>query len=441
MKNQRNRELTEKFNRLFPGGHTNFRRTRMEASPTRIFLTRGEGAHVWDVDGNEYIDYMGGLGPNILGHRHPEFVQTLKNHLDNLHTCSGSGVLHLPIDIELAEKLVQHIPCAEAVKFSVTGSEAVQMAIRLARAYTKRRYFIRFENHYHGWIDNVLGGVYNKAYIGKPFGVESVMDWGGTEGKDPDALYQSFVLRWNNIEELETIIKKYGQEIAMIHFEGIVCNHWGFPPRPGYLERMRELCTEYGIVMSMDEVITGFRVGLNGAQGVLGVTPDMSTLGKAMGGGVPISVCVGKREIMDLLRGRRVLGPGTFMGHPLGMTAALACIGILERDNGAAYKEMAKKQKRLEDGLREIFKRRGVTVLIQGPLGALYTIFGVDKEIAYDDDDLVGEDSELLDKFRANMNEEGVIVMLGGRWYMTTVHTDADIDKTLEAADRSAAKL
>ena len=301
----------------------------MEATQHRVFIVRAEGSHIWDVDGNEYIDYQGGLGPNILGHRHPEYVQALKDQLDTSAPCLGSGLFHTLDDIEVAEKLVKHIPCAERVKFCLSGSEAVQMAIRLSRAYTGRPYFIRFGGHYHGWFDNVLGGMVDPNPKGKPFpfydpNANPGTDPYFTKGRAAGTEKESFVLPWNDLAVLEDTLKKYGDEVAMIHFEALVVNHGALEPRPGFLEKVRELCTKYGIVMSIDEVITGFRMGLDGAQGHYGVTPDIATFGKAMAGGLPFSAVVGKAEIMEQLRDRTVLGPGTFNGNPLGMRAVLA---------------------------------------------------------------------------------------------------------------------
>jgi len=436
-------KLTRRFEEVFAGGHSNFR-IPLEATEHRIFLTRGEGSHLWDVDGNEYIDYLGAMGPNILGHRHPEWVRALKEHLDGMSTAIGSGVFFTPKDIEVGEKLIEHVPCAEKVKFCLSGSEAVQMAIRLARAYTNRPYFIRFGDHYHGWLDNVIGGVIDERPEGRPFGVENQeLDMlCHTKGKGPGALGESFLLPWNDIERLEEVLRKHGEEVAMIHFEGIVFNHFALMPKPGFLEKMRELCTRYGIVMSMDEVISGFRVGLSGAQGSLGVTPDIATFGKAVAGGLPFSAVVGKSDIMDQLRERTVLGPGTFNGYPLGVSAALAAIQTLERDGGAVYEEMARVQKRLTDGLTDLASKHGVSMSIQGARGGFFTLFGVEKAgVAYTDEDIKDLDIWKLFDFWKKMQEEGIIVMAGGRWYMSIAHTDADIDKTLEAADRCMAKL
>jgi len=443
MGHEQNLKLTKRFNELFAGGHSNFR-IAIEASEHRVFLTRAEGSHLWDVDGNEYIDYLNAMGPTILGHRHPEYTSALKDHLGVMSTAIGSGVFFTPQDVELAEKLVKHIPCAEKVKLCLSGSEAVQMAIRLGRAYTRRPYFIRFGDHYHGWLDNVMGGVVDEHPTGKPFGAENkeldMLCY--TEGKSRGALQESFLLPWNDIERLEEVLKRHGEEVAIIHFEGIVFNHFALMPRPGFLEKMRELCTRYGIVMSMDEVISGFRVGLGGAQGYLGITPDLSTFGKAMAGGLPFSAVVGKADILDQLKERKVLGPGTFNGHPLGVRAALTTLSVLERGGGAAYKEMARVQKRLTDGLSDLAKKHGITMSIQGVTGGFFTLFGVEKTgHAYTNDDLKDLDIWKLFDFWKKMQEEGIIVMAGGRWYMSIAHTDKDIDRTLEAADRSMAKM
>jgi glutamate-1-semialdehyde 2,1-aminomutase len=441
LKMDKSKKLTEKFNRYFPGGHSNFR-IPLEATENRVFVARAEGSHFWDVDGNEFIDYQGAMGPNLLGYRHPVWIQGLKDLMDVSSACIGSGVLCSPDDLEVAEKLVKHIPCAEQIKFCLSGSEAVQMALRLARAYTGRPYFVRFGGHYHGWFDSILGGMIDPDPPAEPFAVydpesDPFDDLAFTMGRGPGSEKESFLLPWSDINALEDTLKKYGEEIAIIHFEAVVCNHFNLLPRPGYLERIRELCTEYGIVMSMDEVITGFRLGLSGAQGRFGVTPDLATFGKAVAGGLPFSAVVGKAEIMEQLRERTVLGPGTFNGYPLGMRAALTTLGILEKDNGAAYKGMDRIQKRLVEGLGELARKHGLPMRIQGERGVFFTIFGVDPDtVVYSDEDMATIDLEKVFAFWAGMYQEGICVLAGGRWYMTITHTDADVERTLEAADK-----
>jgi glutamate-1-semialdehyde 2,1-aminomutase len=446
VEDERGVELTRRFNELYPTGHSNFR-IPVHVSQNRMFVQRAEGSRVWDVDGNEYVDYLGAMGPNLLGHRHPEYVQSLKDFMDDRSLSVGSGVMFSEDDIEVAEKLVQHVPCAEKVKFCVTGTEAVQLAIRLARAYTDRPYFIRFGGHYHGWMDNVLGGTVDPDPQGRPFAMldpesDPLADSMISRGMSPTAGQESFLLPWNDLEALERTLERYGDEVALIHFEALVCNHFCLMPRPGYLERIRELCDQYGIVMSIDEVITGFRLGLDGAQGHFGVTPDISTLGKAVAGGMPFSAVVGKAEILDQLQENRVLGPGTFNGWPLGMRAALATLRILERDGGAGYRQLDAVQTRLTEGLREVAARHSVPMLIQGARGVFFTLFGLDPDsVAYTDEDLEKIDFGLYLRFWASMQEERVVILVGGRWYPSIVHTQEDVDYTLDAADRVMAAL
>ncbi|MEM3112497.1 MAG: aspartate aminotransferase family protein [Candidatus Anstonellales archaeon] len=437
--NLKNLELTEIANKLMPGGHSNLR-TPVGVKP--LFIVKGKGAHFWDVDGNEYIDFMIGAGPGIFGHGHEEYIQALKNQMDELYYLI-SGAAQTPKEIELAEKFVKYVPCAEKVRFCLSGTEAVQLAIRLSRAYTKRPYFIRFEGHYHGWLDNVLGGIvddYAIEKLDKPFAIESEQDPLHTEGRFSGALKESFKLPWNDIDVFEKIIKKYGEEIALVLMEPINCNGGCCPPRPGYLEKVRELCTKYGIVLCFDEVITGFRVAINCAQGILGVTPDLSIFGKALAGGVPMGALAGKREIMDLLLERKVIGAGTFNGYPLGIAASLASLKILEKDNGAYYKKIDKLQNRLMSGLKEISQRYGIPALVQGPRGVFFYQF-VDREIAYNVRDLKGADIEKQNKFRTLLAEKGILIMWGGRWYLSGAHTETDIDKALECVDKTLGLL
>ena len=447
---ENNTELTRMFDEVYPGSHSNLRKVSVQISSERIFVVKGRGARVWDANGKEYVDFVCGAGPNILGHCHPEFIHALKEHLETLPITVGSGMLFTPHDIEVARKIVRYVPSAEKVKFCATGTEAVQIAIRLARAYTGRRTFVRFEGHYHGWMDNVLGGIGDhelfqairegKPVTRKPFPCRSEEDVLETEGRDPAAFEQCFMIPWNDFDVLEKVLEKYGEEIAMIHCEPISVNHGCMPPLPGFLERVRELCTKYGIVLSFDEIITGFRVGLGGVQEELGITPDLTTFGKALAAGLPCAAVVGKDEIMELHKNRRVLGPGTYMGYPLALTAALATIRILERDDGAVYREFDRLQKRLTDGLKSIAKGRGIPFMVQGCRGAFNTYF-VDKEVAYRDEDLVDVDWGRVQKFWEEMAKEGVLGMLGARWYLSVGLTDGDIDWTLEAAERVMGRL
>ena len=442
----RSEELTPIFNKLFPGGHTNFR-TYVETG--RTFSNRSEGSRVWDIDGNEYIEYTGAMGPGLIGHRNPEYVAALKELLDNQAPVLGSAQLYSLDDIEVAEKLVQHVPCCEAVKFCLSGSEAVQMAIRLARAYTGKKYFIRFTGNYHGWFDNVLGGQYDPNAKGKPFpffdpAATPANDPYYTKGRSEFGHLECFLLPYNDLGKLEETVDQYHDEIAMIHLEAIVCNKFNMRPRPGFLEKIRELCDKYNIVMSLDEIITGFRVGLNSAQGLLGVTPDLTTLGKAFAGGLPMSAVVGKSKILDIMSDRSVLGPGTFNGYPLGTRATLAAIKILERDNGAAYRSMEKVQMHLINGFYALARKHGLPLNIQWATGVIWYMFGVETDgyiFTEKDECLKHLDQNLQYRFWVEMQNEGILMMRGGRIYMSIAHTDEDVDKTLAVMDGVMARL
>ncbi len=449
------KELTDKFDKYFPCGHSNLR-MKIDSTEHKMFIKKTEGGRMYDVDDNEYIDYINAVGPNILGHRHPEYVQSIKEFMDSNSPVIGPGMFYSKDDVVLGEKLVNHIPCADKVKLCMTGSDAVQIAIRLSRAYTGKQYFIRFAYQYHGWLDNVIGGVVDPSPDAKPFpryDIDKISDQIKatsvvlpealiTDGKSTGSEKESFMLPWNDIDALETTLKLYGDEIAMIHFEPLVCNHYCQMPLPGFLERMRELCTQYGIVLSFDEVISGFRFGLNGAQGYFGVTPDIATYGKALGGGLPISVVAGKEEIMNLFSTGEVLGPGTFNGYPLGIRGAVATLEILEKNNGAIYKSQEKIQKKLTDGLKSIADKYNIPMVTQGALGIFYTIFGINhNNVIYTDNDLDGLDKPLLAKFLQGMTKEGILVVPDGRWYVSMAHNDEDIDRTLESAEKVMSSL
>lgn len=433
-----NSELWSKYQKVMPGMHTNVGQTSYGFRKPP-FITQANGARLQDADGNELLDFVLGLGPGILGHDNEEYRMALKKQIDSIYF-GASGTFGVPQEIEWAEKFVQHIPCAEKVRLCLSGSEAVQLAIRLARAYTKRRYFIRFEGHYHGWLDNVLGGAVSDNASGMPFGAAGSQATLASEGMDPEAYSQSLLLPWNDMQVLEDVLKAYGEQVALVIMEPINCNGGCCMPKPGYLERVRELCTQYGVVLCLDEIITGFRVGLNGAQGLLGVTPDIATFGKAMAGGIPLAAVTGKRQIMDLLAERRVVGIGTFNGYPLGVAASLATMSILERDNGAAYRQIARIQNRLMDGLREAGKRHGIPVLVQGPIGA-FNLYFTDLETAWTIADVRQSDMVRLDEWREMLAEEGLLLMRGGRWYLSVAHSEADVDRALELADRVMARL
>lgn len=432
-----NVELLERAKRVLAGAHTNL----PGAGFAPRFMVKGEGAHLWDADGKEYIDFVLSAGPLIFGHSEPLLVQVLKDQLDTLWSLNSTVYQQSALEVELAEKFVRHVPCAEKFHSNPTASETVQMVIRLARAYTGRRRFIRFEGHYHGWFDNIMGGTVSGADTGRPFPRENRQAL-EAEGKYAADMEQSFLLPWNDADILEEVLKKFGEEVAMVIMEPILCNAGCCPPRPGYLERVRQLCSEYGVVLCFDEVITGFRVAINSAQGWLGVTPDVATFGKALAGGLPLAAFAGKSDLMDLLLEKKVVSGGTFGRYPLGLAAALASIRILESDDGAFYRKIDHIQKQLTDGLKEISRRLGIPMFIQGTRGVFITRFmETDREVAYTVTDFAGVDTQKERRWAELMAEEGIILMFGGRFYISSAHTGADVDRTLEGAERVMRKL
>ena len=427
--------LFERSQRVMPGPHSNAR-VPLELAPT--YLTRARGSHVWDKDGREYIDYMIGAGPGILGHSHPAIVSAVTQQLGRVDYIT-SGAVQTPLETELAEKIVHFVPGAEKVRFMLAGSEAVQMAIRLARGFTGRRYFIRFEGAYHGWMDNVLGGVVSNDPVKDPFPSEHPDDPLGTEGRDTSAFEQGFRLPFNNLEILEQVLSHWGEQVAMILVEPIQAGTC-ISPKPGYLQQVRKLCDRYGILLCFDEIVTGFRVALGGAQELLGVIPDITIFGKALGAGVPIAAVAGRSDIMDQLKTGRVIGAGTFNGYPLGVAAALATLDVLAADNGAFYHFIDSFQARLVEGIKDLMRKHSIVGVVQGPRGLFIIHFGTSREI-FHISDVPAESKKLNYHLRSMLAEAGILIMWGGRWYLNHVLTDSDLDRSLAALDRILGSL
>lgn len=447
LKKDKSEVLSAKFNQYYPGGHSNLR-IPMDVTNHRLFIEKSVGTHLTDVDGNEYIEYNGSMGPNILGHAYPEFVEKLTEYMKDHGTAIGSNLLFSPYDILVAEKICKYVPCAEEIKFTTSGTEAVQMAWRIMRAYSKRNIIVRVEGHYGGWADAVLGGHISKDEKGRPtvdfahYG-SAQEDPYHTEGRVPWAGDGVFMIPWNDFDELERVFDQYHDEIAGIHCEGIVWNHEGLRPLPGYLEKIRELCTKYDCVMSMDEVITGFRLNIGGAQAITGVTPDICTLGKAMSNGIPVAAVAGCKRVMDCIRGGKVLCPGTYPGFGLGQVAVNTTIDILSRDNCAIYGKVFKVQEKLMDGMVACANKYDIPLTLTEGNGVFSTLFGIPggRRTLYTNEELVGFDKKIVESFQKYLQEFGVFIMFGGRWYVNASHTEEDVDKTLVAIDKAMAKL
>ena len=395
--------------------------------PHAIFYSHGSGNKIYDVDGNEYLDYTLSQGPLLLGHNHPHVVKRVEDYAKFGQLYAGQHIL----EVELAEKLQQHIPSAELMRFCLDGSEAVQTAFRLARAKTGKQKFLRFEGHYHGWLDNVAWG----------FSAPSVEQMGNIEHPNifpwsaglPEGIEEEFItIPWNNLELLRKIVQQNHHEIAAIITEPIMCNSGCILPEEGFLQGIRDLCDEFNITCIFDEVITGFRTSLGGIQAYYNITPDLSIFAKAMASGYPISAIVGKKEWMNLIVEGKVIHAGTMNSSCSTVAAALGTIEVLEQDG--IYENIYRLGLKLMDGLRIIGKKQGSNLLIQGLGPMLHTGF-TELEKVRDFRQVMSYDKVKLGKFVAGLHDKGIRIIGRGLWYISTVHTDTEIEKTLEIAE------
>jgi glutamate-1-semialdehyde 2,1-aminomutase len=423
---QRSKELWERSRQSLAGGISS--NVRLGSKPHPLFFERAEGVMLYDVDGNSYIDYMMSQGPMILGHS-PTVV------LDAVNSAMRRGQLFAgqhELEIEVSEALVRLIPCAELCRFGLSGSELVQAAMRLARAVTGHNKILRFEGHYHGWFDNVL------LNVATPLDVAGSREHPkpslATLGQTPSVLEDVVVLPWNDLELVEKLFAEQGSEIAAIMCEPMMCNTGAIPPKEGYLQGLRRICDEHGALLYFDEVITGFRLGLHGAQGRFAVTPDLATFAKALAGGFANAALVGKREYMERFA-IDVNHSGTFNSNVIAMAASAATLVELERDNGAVYRQMESTGQMLMDGIRDIAKRTGIPLLVQGLPTAFHVSF-TEQAAIYDYRDYVTYcDSARYNEFTFAMLKRGVRVAGRGIWYISAAHNEDHISQTLAAVE------
>ncbi|HYF75733.1 MAG TPA: glutamate-1-semialdehyde 2,1-aminomutase [Symbiobacteriaceae bacterium] len=392
-----------------------------------VFMNRGQGAYMYDVDGNRYIDYLAAYGPGILGHAHPEIVATMIRAAQN-GTLYGTPT---PWEVELADRLNQALPSLERVRFVSSGTEAVMSAVRVARAYTGRPKVVKMEGCYHGHSDFALiAAGSGPSQLGQPDSA------GVTESVAKDVL----TVRYNDLGALEEAFAAWGEQIACVITEPIVGNFGIVNPAPGYLQAVKELTHRHGALLIFDEVITAFRVAFGGAQTLLGVEPDLTTLGKAIGGGVALGAYGGKAEIMDFVA---PLGPayqaGTLAGNPLSVQTALTSLDILGRPG--IYERLENDGAYLSENLMEIARRHGHTVQL-GRNGSMFTIYFTDKPVV----DYAGADAADKDQFAAMFRgflDRGICLAPSRfeAWMISIQHTRADLDETLEKAEEVFASM
>lgn len=418
--------LLERAKKVLAGGvSSEFRKYN---HPHALFYTHAKGSRIYDADGNEYLDFTLSQGPMFVGHSNPRVMQRVIDYSNKGQLFAGQHILEL----ELAEKLQKYIPSAELLRFCLDGSEAVQTALRLARAKTGRKKFLRFEGHYHGWLDNVAWGISTPSL--EALGERThpnFFPW--TEGLPDGSQNEFIILPWNDLELFEKIVSERFEEIAAVITEPVMCNNGCILPEDGFLQGLRNNCDKYGITLIFDEVITGFRTALGGAQQYFGVTPDLSIFAKAMASGYPISAIVGKAAWMDLLATGKVIQAGTMnSGNPT-VAAAIATIEILEEKG--VYEEVYRLGERLMRGLREVNLKYSQNMVVQG-LGPMFHTGFADFEKAKDFRDVLKYDKAKLGKFITAMHDAGIRIIGRGLWYISTVHTEEDIDKAIETADK-----
>lgn len=424
-KYEKSRQLYERACRSMAGGVSSH--FRMGGTPHPMFFTHGKGSRIYDVDGNEYLDFTLSQGPMILGHSHPEVIKRVNEEMDLGQLFAGQHMLEL----ELAETVQRLIPCAELIRFSNSGSESVQAALRLARGYTGRNLYIKFEGQYHGWFDNVLVSQHPSLdAAGMNDLPTKVLE---TQGQTPSVLDDMIVLPWNDLEAVRNAFEKWGSDIAAIITEPIMCNNGCIEPKPGFLQGLRELCDQNGSLLIFDEIITGFRMGLGGAQKAYGVIPDVATFGKAMASGFPVSFLAGKRSFMKVVADGTVMHAGTYNSNNPSIAAGVATIAVLEAGGDELYDRLRSLGKRLQEGIRKAASETGHDVVISGPGQMTFIGFSGREKLANYRDTLEC-DFPKYGVFVKGMLDRGVRLIGRGIWYISTAHTEEDIDRAIETA-------
>jgi glutamate-1-semialdehyde 2,1-aminomutase len=423
---ERSKAAYEEAVRLLPGGVNSPVRAFKSVKMTPIFMARGKGSKIYDIDGNEYIDYVLSWGPLILGHANPRVVEALKKVTEN-GTSFGAPTL---IENELAKLVIERVPSIEIVRMVNSGTEATMSAIRLARGYTGRNKIVKFEGSYHGHGDSLLikagSGV---ATLGLP-------DSPGV----PEAVAQNTItVPYNDLESVRYAFERFGEDIAAVIVEPVAGNMGVVPPVPGFLQGLRDITKQYGALLIFDEVMTGFRVDYHCAQGYFGIEPDLTCLGKVIGGGLPVGAYGGKAEIMEKVApSGPVYQAGTLSGNPLAMTAGYETLIQLTPET---YDEFRKKADRLEEGLRKAAEKYEIPHAINRAGSMIGFFFTNEKVINYEK--AKTSDLEMFATYYREMAEQGIFLppsQFEGL-FLSTEHTDEDIEKTIAAAEHAFAKI
>ncbi|HVY05774.1 MAG TPA: glutamate-1-semialdehyde 2,1-aminomutase [Burkholderiales bacterium] len=423
----RNEILFEQSQRVIPGGVNSPVRAFRSVGGTPVFFSRGEGPHVWDADGKRYIDYVGSWGPLVLGHAHPEVVNAVKE-------AAGRGLSFgapTESELEMAEWITRCLPSMEQVRLVSSGTEATMTAIRLARGFTGRPKIVKFEGCYHGHADSLLVKAGSGALtLGQP----------SSAGVPPEITAHTIVLDYNDAGMLESAFKAQASSIAAVIVEPVAGNMNLVKPTPEFLGAMRDLCTRHGAVLIFDEVMTGFRVGLKGAQGLFGMTPDLTTLGKVIGGGMPVGAFGGRRDIMQSIA---PLGPvyqaGTLSGNPVAVAAGLATLKLVQAPG--FFERLTQITERLVGQLQKAGRDAGFAFSAQSVGGMFGAYFRAQPPLTYAE--VMECDKAAFNGFFHALLEEGVYFAPSAyeAGFVSAAHGDAEIDATVAAARTAFAKI
>ena len=399
-----------------------------------MFMERAAGSRIYDVDGNQYIDWMMAFGALPLGHAHPEVVEAiLQAATSGAHFATAT-----PVELEVAEIIQKIVPNAERVRFANTGTEAMMAAIRLARGVTGRPKILKFEGHYHGWHDDLLvsSNVLPSAALGLRSDPVKIPD---SSGLNRTALDDTIVVPWNDLPALQHAVENHPGQIAAIVTEGVMANMGVIPPADGYLQGLEKLAKANRIVFILDETVTGFRIAAGGCQEHYHLSPDLVTFGKALGSGLPVAALVGRAEIMDALQWGGVLHYGTHNGSRIGMFAARANLRVLTRDSNASFRHTWKLSEELCSGLRQLFSRKGRAAIVQN-VGPMLQVMFTDRESIRDYRDFCQYvDRAAFQKFVLSLFPLGIYASPSAALHsiVTLAHSAEDVQLTLEAAGKA----
>jgi len=402
--------------------------------PQPLYIDRGQGPRLYDVDGNSYLDYVLGQGPMILGHSPPAVVEAVSRQIARGQAYAGQH----PLEVEAAELVCQLVPCAEVVRFNTVGSEAVIGAWRIARGATGRQKILKFEGHYHGWLDAALFSVHPSVDLAGPPRAPTVV--AGTGGQQLSAGGDLVVAPWNDAEAFSALVDQHGSDIAAVVLEPLLCNTGCIAPIPGFLEHVRQVCTDREIVLMFDEIITGFRLAPGGAQEHYGVQPDLAVFGKAIAGGIPVAAIAGRRDVMDVVTRGEVGHAGTFNSNPVGMAAAVATLTTLRDRCDEIYPELIRSGQRLMAGIREAAAEAGIPVLVDGP-GPVFQTYITEAEAVRNYRDFAAVDRATMARLHAALLQRGVNIVPRGLWFLSATHSDADLTSTLDRFRDALASL